>query len=123
MSHLSLSSFLLWMLIVFLASTGQLSFKAAAADHAPDGLLAGWLRMMRRPWLWVGVGCFLAHLVLWIAFLSGVPLFGSILLAAALLVAVVYAAGRPLFPEPGSWLRLAGVGLVALGVAIVAFAP
>ena len=122
MSHLSLSSFLLWMLIVFLASTGQLSFKAAAADHAPDGLLAGWLRMMRRPWLWVGVCCFLAHFVLWIAFLSGVPLSEGMMLAA-LQVVVVYAAGRVLFHEPGSWLRLAGVGLVALGVAIVALAP
>ena len=122
MSHLSLSSFLLWMLIVFLASTGQLSFKAAAADHAPDGLLAGWLRMMRRPWLWVGVCCFLAHFVLRIAFLSGVPLSEGMMLAA-LQVVVVYAAGRVLFHEPGSWLRLAGVGLVALGVAIVAFAP
>ena len=122
MSHLSLSSFLLWMLIVFLASTGQLSFKAAAADHAPDGLLAGWLRMMRRPWLWVGVCCFLGHFVLWIAFLSGVPLSEGMMLAA-LQVVVVYAAGRVLFHEPGSWLRLAGVGLVALGVAIVAFAP
>ena len=39
MSHLRPSSFALWMLIVFLASTGQLSFKAAAADPTKAGLL------------------------------------------------------------------------------------
>ena len=122
MSHLGPSSFALWMLIVFLASTGQLSFKAAAADPTTAGLLGGWLRMLRRPWLWVGIGCFLMHFVLWIAFLSAVPLSEGMMLAA-LQIVVVYAAGRVLFHEPGSWLRLGGVALVALGVAIVAVAP
>ena len=122
MSHLRPSSFALWMLIVFLASTGQLAFKAAAADPTTAGLLAGWLRMLRRPWLWVGVGCFLTHFVLWIAFLSAVPLSEGMMLAG-LQIVVVYAAGRVLFDEPGSWLRLAGVALISLGVAIVAVAP
>ena len=122
MSHLRPSSFALWMLIVFLASAGQLSFKAAAADPTTAGLLGGWLRMLRRPWLWVGIGCFLMHFVLWIAFLSAVPLSEGMMLAA-LQIVVVYAAGRVLFDEPGSWLRLAGVALISLGVAIVAVAP
>jgi drug/metabolite transporter (DMT)-like permease len=122
MSHLRPSSFALWMLIVFLASTGQLSFKAAAADPTTAGLLGGWLRMLRRPWLWVGIGCFLMHFVLWIAFLSAVPLSEGMMLAA-LQIVVVYAAGRVLFDEPASWLRLAGVALISLGVAIVAVAP
>ena len=122
LSHLGPSSLALWLLIVLAASVGQLSFKAAAADPANDGLPAGWLRMLRRPWIWLGTGSFLLHFVLWIAFLSAVPLSQGMLLAA-LQIVVIYAAGRLLFHEPGSWLRLGGVGLVALGVAIVAVAP
>jgi drug/metabolite transporter (DMT)-like permease len=122
MSHLSPSSVALWVLIVLLASSGQLSFKAAAADPTSDGLLAGWLRMLRRPWLWVGIGCFLLHFVLWIAFLSSVQLSEGMMLAA-LQIVVVFVAGRVLFHEPGSWLRLGGVALISLGVAIVALAP
>ena len=60
--------------------------------------------------------------MLWIAFLSAVPLSQGMLLAA-LQIVVIYLAGRVLFHEPGSWLRVAGVGLVTLGVAIVAVAP
>ena len=121
MSHLGASSLALWALIVLAASVGQLSFKAAAADRVDDGVLAGWVRMLRRPWLWVGTASFLLHFVLWIAFLSSVPLSQGMLLAA-LQIVVIYAAGRVLFHEPGSWLRLGGVALVALGVAIVAVA-
>ncbi len=121
MSHLAGSSLALWGLIVLAASVGQLSFKAAALGHADKSLVADWLRMARRPWLWVGIASFLLHFVLWIAFLSAVPLSQGMLLAA-LQIVVIYAAGRLLFREPGSWLRLAGVGLVALGVAIVAVA-
>ena len=120
--HLGPSSLALWLLIVLASSVGQLSFKAAAADPANDGLPAGWLRMLRRPWLWLGVASFLLHFALWIAFLSSVPLSQGMLLAA-LQIVVIYIAGRLLFDEPGSWLRAAGVTLVALGVAIVAVAP
>ena len=122
LSHLAPSSLTLWLLIVLAASVGQLSFKAAAADPANDGTPAGWLRMLRRPWIWVGIVSFLLHFVLWIAFLSAVALSQGMLLAA-LQIVVIYAAGRVLFHEPGSWLRLGGVGLVALGVAIVAVTP
>ena len=121
MSHLGASSLALWLLIVLAASVGQLAFKAAAAGPSGGGLFAGWLRMLRRPWLWVGIASFLLHFVLWIAFLSSVPLSQGMLLAA-LQIVVIYGAGRVLFGEPGSWLRLGGVGLIALGVAIVAVA-
>ena len=121
MSHWGGAQVALWGLIVLAASVGQLSFKAAAADGTDDGLLAGWRRLVRRPTLWLGIASFLLHFVLWIAFLSSVPLSQGMLLAA-LQIVVIYAAGRVLFHEPGSWLRLGGVGLIALGVAIVAVA-
>ena len=121
MSHLSGWSIALWASIVLAASVGQLSFKAAAADRVDDGVLAGWMRMAQRPWLWLGIASFLLHFVLWIAFLSAVPLSQGMLLAA-LQIVVIYAAGRVLFHEPGSWFRLGGVALIALGVTIVALA-
>jgi drug/metabolite transporter (DMT)-like permease len=113
------SSIALWLLIVVLASVGQLAFKAAASDPAPVGMLAGWLRMLHRPWIWVGIGSFVLQFVLWIAFLSLIPLSLGMMLASFEIV-VVYVAGRVLFNEPGSWLRVTGVVLISAGVAIVA---
>ena len=113
------SSIALWLMVVVLASAGQLAFKAAASDPAPVETLAGWLRIVRRPWLWVGIGCFVLQFVLWIAFLSLIPLSLGMMLASFEIV-VVYVAGRVLFNEPGSWLRVTGVVLISAGVAIVA---
>lgn len=113
------SSLALWLLIVILASVGQLAFKSAASDPAQVGTFEGWLRMVRRPWLWVGIGSFVLQFVLWIAFLSLIALSLGMMLASFEIV-VVYVAGRVLFNEPGSWLRLTGVVLIAVGVAIAA---
>lgn len=113
------SSIALWLLIVVLASAGHLAFKAAASAPSSGGMLAGWLQMIRRPWLWVGIVCFVLQFVLWIAFLSLIPLSLGLMLASFEIV-VVYAAGRVLFHEAGSWLRVAGVVLISAGVAVVA---
>lgn len=113
------SSIALWLLIVVLTSVGHLAFKAAASEPAPAGALAGWLRMLRRPWLWVGIVSFVLQFVLWVAFLSIIPLSLGLMLASFQIV-VVYFAGRMLFKEPGSWLRLTGVLLISVGVAVVA---
>jgi len=113
------SSIALWLLIVVLTSAGHLAFKAAASEPSTGGALAGWLRMARRPWLWIGIVAFVVQFVLWVAFLSIIPLSLGLMLASFQIV-VVYFAGRMLFHEPGSWLRLAGVVLISAGVAIVA---
>ena len=109
----------LWLLNVVLDTGGQLAFKAAA--NAPGDGLTRWLHMARRPWLWLGIGCYVIEFLIWIAFLSLLPLSEAILLGSINIVAVMVA-GRILFGEKLTPLRVAGILLVTLGVAIVGVA-
>lgn len=115
---------LLWALNVVVDSGGQLAFKAAAVDpqvHAGHEGLARWRAMARRPWLWVGVTCYVAEFVLWLAFLSLVPLSEGVLLGSINIVAIMLA-GRYFFAEKLSPLRVVGILLISLGVALVGWA-
>jgi drug/metabolite transporter (DMT)-like permease len=108
----------LWGANLLFDTVGQLAFKAAAGDpRAGDGL-ARWRYMAARPWLWLGVGCYAIEFLVWIAFLSLVPLSEGVLLGSINIVAVMLA-GRLLFAEKLTRLRVIGIGLVTLGVAIV----
>ena len=110
--------FSLWLANVLLDTGGQLAFKAAAGDpRAGDGL-ARWKYMLVRPWIWAGIGCYVLEFVVWIAFLSLVPLSEGVLLGSINIVAIMIA-GRFLFRERLSPLRVTGILLVAAGVAIV----
>ncbi|NID17172.1 EamA family transporter [Luteibacter yeojuensis] len=108
----------LWAANLLLDTVGQLAFKTAACDpDAGDGA-ARWRHMAVRPWLWLGIGCYSLEFLVWIAFLSLVPLSKGVLLGSINIVAVMLA-GRMLFGEKLTPLRLVGAGLVAIGVAIV----
>ncbi|MGH8122410.1 MAG: EamA family transporter [Rudaea sp.] len=107
-----------WMLNLLLDTGGHLAFKTAAAlPDCGDGM-ARWRNMAQRPWIWVGVACFVAEFVVWLAFLSLVPLSRGVLLGSINIVAVMLA-GRWVFAEKFTPLRIAGGLLIALGVAIV----
>lgn len=108
----------LWIANVVLDTGGQLAFKAAAGDERAGDGLARWRYMLARPWLWTGIGCYVAEFVVWIAFLSLVPLSEGVLLGSINIVAIMLA-GRVLFHERLSPLRVTGILLVAAGVAIV----
>lgn len=108
----------LWVANVALDSVGQLAFKAAAGDpRAGDGL-ARWRHMATRPWLWLGIGCYVFEFLVWIAFLSLLPLSEGVLLGSINIVAIMLA-GRLLFGEKLTRQRVIGIALVSLGVAIV----
>ena len=108
----------LWLLNVVLDTGGQLAFKAAAGDpRAGDGI-ARWRYMSARPWLWVGIAAYVAEFVLWVAFLSLVDLGEGVLLGSINIVAIMIA-GRLLFAEKLSPLRVTGILLVSVGVAVV----
>lgn len=108
----------LWLANVVLDTVGQLAFKAAAGDrHAGEGV-ARWRYMAARPWLWLGIGCYGFEFLVWVAFLSLLPLSDGILLGSINIVAIMLA-GHWLFGEKLTRLRLVGMFLVALGVAIV----
>lgn len=109
----------LWVINVLVDSGGQLAFKAAASEPplALDGM-ARWRFMLARPWIWIGGVCYIVEFVAWLAFLSLVPLSDGVLLGSINIVAIMIA-GRILFKEKLAPLRVAGIILVSIGVAVV----
>ncbi|HEY4093334.1 MAG TPA: EamA family transporter [Luteibacter sp.] len=110
--------FSLWLANVLLDTGGQLAFKAAASDERAGDGLARWKYMLARPWIWAGIACYVVEFMVWIAFLSLVPLSKGVLLGSINIVAIMIA-GRFLFHERLSPMRVTGILLVAAGVAIV----
>lgn len=108
----------LWVLNVLLDSSGQLIFKAAAREPGELNGLARWRFMAARPWIWLGVGCYVAEFLMWLALLSLVPLSEGVLLGSINIVAIMIA-GRLLFREKLAPMRVAGIVLVSIGVAVV----
>jgi drug/metabolite transporter (DMT)-like permease len=74
--------------------------------------------MASRPWLWLGIASYVIEFLVWIAFLSLIPLSEGVLLGSINIVAIMVA-GRFLFGEKLTRLRVAGILLVTLGVVIV----
>jgi drug/metabolite transporter (DMT)-like permease len=108
----------LWLLNIVLDTGGQLAFKAAAGDKAAGDGLARWKHMAGRPWLWLGIGSYVVEFLVWIAVVAVTPLSEGVLLGSINIVAIMLA-GRFLFGEKLTRLRVAGIVLVTLGVAIV----
>ena len=103
----------LWLANAALDTGGQLCFKAAA--HHGDN---GWRTLARQPILWLGLLCYLGEFLVWIAFLSQVPLSLGVLLGSINIV-VVMLCGRVFFHEKLSPLRVGGILLVGIGVVLV----
>ena len=74
--------------------------------------------LLARPWLWVGLACYVAEFLVWLAFLSLVPLSDGVLLGSINIVAIMIL-GRVLLREKLKPMRVAGIVLVSIGVAIV----
>lgn len=108
----------LWILTVLIDTTGQLAFKAAAAASADYHGLAQWRHMLARPWIWLGVISYVFEFVLWLAFLSLVPLSVGVMLGSINIVAIMIA-GRIWFNERLTKWRIMGILLIACGVAVV----
>lgn len=108
----------LWVLNVLVDSGGQLAFKAAASEPGERDGMERWRFMLARPWLWVGIACYVAEFLVWLAFLSLVPLSDGVLLGSINIVAIMIL-GRVLFREKLALMRVAGIVLISIGVAVV----
>lgn len=109
---------ILWVLTVLLDTGGQLALKAAALGTDSDQHIKYWFDMLHKVWLWLGVGCYLFEFLIWLAFLSLVPLSEGVLLGSINIVAIMVG-GNLLFREKLNALRVMGILLVAAGVAVV----
>jgi multidrug transporter EmrE-like cation transporter len=108
----------LWGLNITVDTVGQLAFKAAASSPVVGNGWQHWKQLVRRPWLWVGIGCYVVEFFAIVAFLSLVPLsMGAVL--GSINIVVVVLAGRWLFHEHTRPLRVAGIVLIMGGVLVV----
>ena len=108
----------LWILNMSMDTFGHLAFKAAATQGLEFSGLRHWQYMASHPWLWAGVGCYMAEFFVWAAFLSQVPLAVGVMLGSFNIV-ILMIAGRLIFRERLTPLRLTGMSFITLGVILV----
>ena len=107
---------LFWITNVALDTVGQLAFKwAAVVEHESEW--DRWKKMLCAPALWIGIACFVLEFLAWLALLSLVPLSVAVLIGSINIV-VVMLAGRVLFHERLDRMRVAGMALISVGVAL-----
>ncbi len=115
---MALNAWLLWLSNMLLDSIGQLAFKAAAGKEHPSNGLDYWWFVARQPFIHLGVACYLVEFVLWLAFLSIVPLSEGVILGSINIVTLMLG-GHFLFGERLTSWRVAGMAFVAFGVSLV----
>lgn len=108
-------AFLGVLLSVALNATGQILFKSARLGHSDASLLALFLRAET----WLGLVLYGLSALCWLWVLSRAPLsFAYPILALSF--PIVVALSNVLFSESISPLRWAGVGMIVLGVSLLA---
>jgi multidrug transporter EmrE-like cation transporter len=109
---------------VLLNAVAQLALKAGVSDMGAISLnmqtaVPVGIRLIKEPWLWVGMGCYGVSVVVWILALSRVDV--SIAYPMLSIGYVVNAiAAWALFGEVLSVSRVLGIGVIILGVFILA---
>jgi drug/metabolite transporter (DMT)-like permease len=102
---------------VILTAVANILFKAGS-DNTPGGSLLG-VSSFGSPAVWVGIGCMICALFVWLHALRFVPLIIAFSLAAA--TQIVIPLGSWLFlGEQISLVRWAGIVIVTLGIMIIA---
>ncbi len=77
-----------------------------------------WLAMLGGPWLWLGIFAFVVEPLLWLSFLSLMPLSQAVMLGSVNIIGVMIG-GRLLFGEMLTTRRLIAIALITVGVALV----
>lgn len=107
----------IWIANVLADTGGRMAFKSVAVGDTEQTQGQRWQRMFRSPILWAGILSFCLEFVLWLALLSLIPLSQAILIGSVNVIAVAIA-GRLIFGEKVAPLRMAGIVLIAAGVAL-----
>ena len=121
---MNLSSFALILTGVLLNAVAQLALKASVRDMGEIGLVLSGsggvaLRLLSEPWLWVGLLCYGVSVVIWILALSRVDVsIAYPMLSIGYVVNAV--AAWAWFGEALSLARIGGIGIIILGVFVLA---
>ncbi|MCP3867407.1 MAG: EamA family transporter [Gammaproteobacteria bacterium] len=121
---MTLLSFTLILVGVLLNAAAQLALKASVKGMGAidlslvdSGSVA--LRLMSEPWLWVGLFCYGISVIIWILALSRVDVSIAYPMLSIGYVVNAFAAWA-LFGEVMTLARLSGMGIIILGVFILA---
>ena len=121
---MTLTAFILIMIGVLLNAVAQLALKASVKDTGAIEISAGNVmpvasQLMAEPWLWVGLGCYGISVIVWILALSRVDVTIAYPMLSVGYVVNAFAAyallGETLTPG-----RLVGIGIIILGVTVLA---
>ena len=117
---MTLNAFALILTGVLLNAVAQLALKASVAGMGAIGLEPqAAAQLLREPWLWLGLACYGVSVGVWILALSRVDV--SIAYPMLSIGYVVNAlAAWALFGEVLSAGKLAGIGIIILGVFVLA---
>ncbi len=121
---MTLPAFALILLGVLLNAVAQLALKASVAGMGalsltPETAWPLFTRLASEPWLWVGLGCYGISVVVWILALSRVDVTIAYPMLSIGYVVNALAASA-LLGEALTAGRIAGIGIIILGVFILA---
>lgn len=123
MSRETINALLLLLPAMLITATSQLSFKHGMTQvgelHASlSAFLAILPKMLANPFIWIGVIGEFSALALYLSVISRVPLsLAYPTLALGYLITALLA--RAILGEQVTWLRIAGIGVIIFGVALV----
>lgn len=115
---MSLLAIALWLANISFDTLGQISFKYAAVTKQDSEGLQYWQALFRNYWVWIGISAYVAEFLLWLAFLTLVPLFQGVLMVSLNIITVMIV-GRILFNEKLTNLRIIGMAFIMVGVIFV----
>jgi drug/metabolite transporter (DMT)-like permease len=115
---MDLVSTLLLLILMLTDSICHLCLKAAARSVSSATGVHYWRRLFTSPVLWIGITTTVADFLLYVAFISRVPLGQGVLLGSVTIVGVMVG-GRLLFGERITNARGVAITLIALGVVLI----
>lgn len=109
---------------VVLNTGAQLMLKAGTtalggALIGPDGIVSSLLRIFTQPWIVAGLASYVVSFVVWIAVLAKAPVSIAYPMLSIGYIANAFAAAA-LFGESLNPLKLVGIGIIVLGVFVLA---
>lgn len=121
---MTLSAFALILTGVLLNAVAQLALKASVSDMGAirlsvDNIMPATLHLATEPWLWLGLSCYVVSVVIWILALSRVDVSIAYPMLSIGYVVNAFAAWA-LFGEMLSTGRVAGIGIILIGVYVLA---
>jgi drug/metabolite transporter (DMT)-like permease len=116
--YMNITATILWLICLSCETVGQLIFKAVAHTSDQCDGLEQWKVMLKDFRIWIGISCYVIEFLLYMAFLSLVPLAQGVLICSMSIMTVMIG-GRLLFGETLSPKRVSAGLLIAAGVSLV----